>query len=164
MPFLDRTRHGDDIESRDPFIVASLVARRRNGNSPSLLPKPPAAQSRLTRLLERAKVAAAGRFLEPRRSCLLEEVLSGLRRGDPNVYAERADELALLADVLVAVPQDEGHRLRPVEALESVLAIANLGLELRIETGQRHSDEDTWKAASGLVASIEADMLFQRGY
>jgi hypothetical protein len=60
-------------------------------------------------------------------------VLQGLRElatVEPARFAERADELSYLANVLVAGAQLGGRRLRPIDAVELVLQTVSAGLAL----------------------------------
>jgi len=48
---------------------------------------------------------------------------------DPAIYSNRTDELAYLANVLIAGSSFASRRFREVEAADAVLAVCNLGLE-----------------------------------
>jgi hypothetical protein len=50
-------------------------------------------------------------------------------REQPQRFAERMNEVSYLANVLMAAPSREGRRLRPIEALEEVIAACSRGLE-----------------------------------
>lgn len=74
--------------------------------------------------------------------------------GDALVSRYR-EELAYVANVLIAGAALEGRRFRPVEALEAAIAVTNLGLELA---------EKQEKSAVELLRATSADVLFRRGF
>ena len=81
--------------------------------------------------------------------------------GDP-AHASRRDELAYLANVLLAASAPLPRRLRPVEAVELALAVCDwaLAARKRVDDGQvRDADQ----LAPGL-ASTPIDELFRDGF
>lgn len=71
---------------------------------------------------------------------LLPQALRQLADANPRAFAARSDELAFLANMLVAGASVEGRRLRPVEAIGLAMATVSLGLEMA--AGKRPGKED----------------------
>lgn len=95
---------------------------------------------------------------------LLEDALGNLRETDPNCYRERMEELAYLANVLIAAPQNQRQRLRPVEALESALRITSRGLEMALSVNHCRSHEESLRAATTVLGVTTADRLFRHAF
>lgn len=95
---------------------------------------------------------------------LLEDALGNLRETDPDCYRERLEELAYLANVLMAAPQNQRQRLRPVEALESALRITSRGLEVALGGTRCDSYRESLRAATPVLAVTSADCLFRRAF
>ncbi|MCC6751452.1 MAG: hypothetical protein IT371_27620 [Deltaproteobacteria bacterium] len=85
--------------------------------------------------------------------------LRALYERDAALHASRMEELAYLANVLVAGCTVAGRPFRPLEAAEAAVAICNLGLELLEETEERR---DATQAPA--LASVAADVLFRLGW
>ncbi|MGC4094398.1 MAG: DUF6178 family protein [Polyangiaceae bacterium] len=131
---------------RDPVTRAYF---REAGTSQAALNKP-----RPTTRLERALRAHQPQALAQAHGevgTLLARALGG---ADAALVAARRDELAYLANVLVAGATLEGRRFRPVEALEA--AIASVNLELEFAAG------DDVEAARCVLAEQPAVVLFRR--
>jgi hypothetical protein len=79
-----------------------------------------------------------------------------LRELEGGVAAARREELAYLANVLIAGASLSGRRFRPVEALEAAIAVSNLGLEL----SRTNASDDP----AALIEAVPLDVLFRRGY
>ena len=93
---------------------------------------------------------------------LVVRTLRRLAEEDPAQYAQRNEELAYLANVLVAGAAPRRGRLRPVESLEAVIAAVDLGLELALErTSPKSRGGDAVPAATALLRSSGADALFR---
>lgn len=75
---------------------------------------------------------------------------------DPTLHAQRVEELAYLANVLLAGCSLEGRSFRPVEAARAVTATCNLALE-RILAGASGTPVE-------LIARHPADVLFRVGW
>jgi hypothetical protein len=84
------------------------------------------------------------------------EAIRTLARRDPLLHAERMQELAYLANVLLAGCSLEGRALRPVEAARAVTATCNLALEQELTRAS--------SAPSALVEQHHADGLFRMGW
>jgi hypothetical protein len=95
---------------------------------------------------------------------LLDGALSRLRESAPERYRERLEELAYLANVLIAAPRHQRERQRPVEALESALQTVNRGLERAIGSENRRSDEESMLSAVTVLSTTTADCLFRLGF
>src|SRR6185436_5903160 len=72
---------------------------------------------------------------------LLELALGDLRDEDPTLYAERMEEAAYLANVLVAGHTVEGRRPRPVEALEAAIEVCSRAFEEMLGGAPSHPGE-----------------------
>jgi hypothetical protein len=84
---------------------------------------------------------------------------------DPGLFAERSEELAYLANVLVAGCSFQQRRLRPIEALRAVMASCSLGLWLAspvAPSGRRGSDPV--RQALATLRRLPADGLFRMGW
>lgn len=77
------------------------------------------------------------------------------------LFDKRQEELAWLANVLVAGATIEGRRVRPVEAIRAAMAVIAEGL--RADTGRRSKGFAAEDAASELETST-LDGLFRRGW
>jgi Family of unknown function (DUF6178) len=82
--------------------------------------------------------------------------IASLRIEDGALYGQRMEELAYLANVLVAGSSFAGRTFRPIEAAEASLAICNLGLE--------HLRSSSADADDQLVRHQCADRLFRVGW
>jgi len=91
------------------------------------------------------------------RSTPLEEALRQLGRRAPDLHRERREELAFLANVLVAGCSLAGRSLRPLEAARAAVAACNLGLEHLLGTAER-------RAAEALLEGEPCDRLFRLGW
>ena len=123
-----------------------------------------------TRLLEQPTRRSASRAIEEpgtvidQSQRLLDCALARLRKTDPNLYNERMEELSYLANVMIAAPQNQRRRLRPVEALESVLRITNRGLEMRLSIAAQQSKAKSLQVATALLRATTADCLFRQAF
>lgn len=79
-----------------------------------------------------------------------------LRNQDAALYAQRMEELAYLANVLLAGSSFAGRAFRPVEAAEAVIAACNLGLE--------HSLTVSGDQPIEVIKRDTADRLFRIGW
>lgn len=96
--------------------------------------------------------------------CLLDCALAQLYKTDPNLYNERMEELSYLANVMIAAPQNQRRRLRPVEALETVLHLTNRGLEMKLSISAQQAKAEALRAATALLSVTTADCLFRPAY
>jgi hypothetical protein len=94
---------------------------------------------------------------------LLGHALGALERSAPLVHAERLEELGYLANVLIAGEPNAGRRFRPIEALETAVAVCDEALTH--ELGPAHgTNDDRLRAATELVRVRHLDQLFRRGW
>jgi hypothetical protein len=84
-----------------------------------------------------------------------------LRERDPGLFAERGEELAYLANVLVAGAQIENRRVRPIEAVRAAIAICSRGLELCVAAPGAKTPDEALLAA---LLAHPADGLFRIGF
>jgi hypothetical protein len=100
------------------------------------------------------------------RSTGIQEALRRLGETDPAVLRERVEELAYLANVLVAGAEIDGRRFRPAEAAEAVLATVELGAEreaLAARSGSRRAaGSATRDELAAVLRGTGADRLFRR--
>jgi hypothetical protein len=96
----------------------------------------------------------------------LAPALRSLAETDPKLFRERVEELAYLANVLVAGAALEGRRFRPSEAADAVLATVGLGAELEVAAtriaANRASSRATVEELSAVLRVTGADRLFRR--
>jgi hypothetical protein len=95
-----------------------------------LPPAPAPASQRLLRLLGDDERAPVRKLLEAKGTTLPRFVVA-LRalREKPALFAQRMAEVSFLANVLMSAGLREGRKLRPLEAVEEVIAACSLGLE-----------------------------------
>ncbi|HEY3499661.1 MAG TPA: DUF6178 family protein [Polyangiaceae bacterium] len=86
--------------------------------------------------------------------------MQALRTADPGVFAQRSEELAYLANVLVAAATFGGRRVRPIEAVRAVLAICDRGLARVLAPPGTSSSEAPLEA----LLRHPADGLFRAGF
>ncbi|HET9931266.1 MAG TPA: DUF6178 family protein, partial [Polyangiaceae bacterium] len=72
------------------------------------------------------------------------------------LVARYREELAYLANVLIAGAALEERRFRPIEALEAAIAVTNLGMELAMDS--------TRLSAVEVLSATSADVLFRQGF
>jgi len=89
---------------------------------------------------------------------VLRAALAGLADRDPDAHARRMDELAYLANVLIAGASPGARAYRPVEAVEAVIETCTAGLAHLL--GGPPSEE----AAALALARHRADRLFLAGW
>lgn len=95
---------------------------------------------------------------QTRKEPLLMRALQRLAEANPDRFAACSEELAYLANVVVAGCSFRQRRLRPIEALRLVMATCNLGLLLAL-VGE--SEKINTKRASALLERYPADGLFR---
>jgi hypothetical protein len=175
--FLELARRGlGDDRARDPVTrayfrelarsdapvasdteLARILARATSGDAePRRARKGKASKRRLA-----ATAGASETGLAAAESSLLEVALGELREHDAARYAERMEELAYLANVLVAGHSVGERRLRPVEALE--LAVATCGRALEAALERSGSAGDRLRARQHLETT-PLDVWFRAGF
>lgn len=90
----------------------------------------------------------------------LIECLRGLAESEPDVFDQRMEEIAYLANTLLAGADLEGRRMRPAEAGDAALATTALGLEL--EARHRGHSEPSHEDLRAVLRDCPADLLFRR--
>ena len=86
--------------------------------------------------------------------------MRSLRERDARCFDERSEELAYLANVLVASATYEGRRVRPIEAVRAALVLVSKGLEALTAGG---GAADPLEIQLGVLRSHPADGLFRAG-
>ncbi len=159
--FLGLAASGAEPSARDAVTRAYFRELERSASMVTAPVEKRGGGARIERLLatveaEEAPVNAArlkGDVAEAPLPLPLRTALDELS-GDALVPRYR-EELAYLANVLIAGAGLEGRRFRPVEALEAAIAVTNLGLELA---------EKQEKSAIEFLRATSADVLFRRGF
>jgi hypothetical protein len=118
------------------------------------------------RELDRAPRRSSGRAAQPSRwqlpaladqeARLVVQALQRLAEQAPALFAERAEELAYLSNVLLAGCSVSGRKLRPIEAVEHTLAVVSLGLWL-----SRAGKAEALEEASEALRRTPCDGLFR---
>lgn len=174
--FLALARSGGDTSERDAVtrayfrelardVPATRVERPARGREH---PKPPKARDsdELTRLLREVGVEAAPpqtALVAVSGGPLLAAALAELEASDPALYAERLEELGFLANVLVAGEPHGQRRYRPIEALETALAVCDDAVELELGTHATARDRRVTAAAARL-RTRHLDQLVRAGW
>lgn len=89
------------------------------------------------------------------------QALRDLGRDEPDVFDERMEELAYLANVLIAGHERDGSRLRPKEAAEAVIATVCYGAVLELRARRQHQEARTSADFAEILRQREADLLFR---
>lgn len=126
-----------------------------------------AAVERLSEESERASAPARTRAqrqsLHGERSAFVE-AMHALRDADVSAFDARTEELAYLANVLLAAGTGELGPFRPAEAAEAALATVALGAELEASAGEHDGGERGELLQAALTESLRkhtADRLFR---
>lgn len=156
----------------DPLTRAYLRGLDRGSKGPVPVegPKRADSESAFLGLLEEAGVAERERpRLPARRSGASPAEASIFVRGmqslaveDPERFAERSEELAYLANVLVAGCSIDGRRVRPIEAIRAAIIACDAGLETVLSGASTGSQRSA--AAAKALAEHPADGLFRLGW
>jgi hypothetical protein len=94
---------------------------------------------------------------------LLARALNELSEADAAIHAERLDELAYLANVLVAGEPNQGRQFRPIEALETAASVCDEALHR--ELSERNVPESARLAAAReLLRTRHLELLFRAGW
>ena len=94
---------------------------------------------------------------------LLGRALAELAADEPARHAEALEELGFLANLLVAGQPQAGRRFRPIEALETAVAVCDEALAAELGPKQAPNDERL-DAAVTLLRTRHLDELFRRGW
>ncbi len=128
---------------------------------------PPAVQRALDESSEQGGGALAASSTPASAMSAFMDALRELSEAEPHLFGERMDELAYLANVLVAAQEHDGARLTPKAATEATLATVCFGaiVELRAaissgvpQNALRRSPSEEW---ARLVRARSADALFR---
>ena len=122
--FLALARTASDGPEEDPITRAYFRELRpvaATGAAATALPQPP----RVRQLLAAAGVDAEAPETAPAADSLFRETLAALHEDDPRTHQRLIEELAYLANVLVA---GDARSWRPVDAAEHVFALCDEGL------------------------------------
>jgi len=142
------------FRERDALAAAPESARADTGSADR-------SGERLLAALREAEILPAAELLLALPEPKLDPLRAGLLRleeRDPTAHARRMDELAYLANVLVAGASRDGRAYRPVEAVEAVIETCTAGL-VHLTGGPPTAD-----AAAETLARHGADRLFRVGW
>jgi hypothetical protein len=138
-------------QERSSEASAPLALLDASGEAEALLPAPGLEGS-----IGRATPDAATPFLE---------AMHLLNDEAPGRYADRMEELAYLANVLLAGASVDGRRLRPAEAAEAALATVALGAEIEVRQRGAGRSRPRRPATAGELSAVlrdcPADPLFR---
>jgi hypothetical protein len=172
--FLKLARRGlhQAHDEHDPVTRAYLRDLARSPRAPAK-PCPVRASDGLSQVLREAAViveaspplipagAQVGSEAEP----LVVRAMRRLGETEPDLFGTRSEELAYLANVLVAGCTFRQRRLRPIEALRVVMAVCSLGVWQSLEGGRgRGARADDVKRACEVLRRFPADGLFRRAW
>jgi hypothetical protein len=162
--FLTLARTGKGGGARDPVTRAYF---REVAPKPAHSERPlPEGAAKLLAAIERLAAerptgaargrASAKKAALPTATNPLLDALRALREVDAPAFDARSEELAFLANVLLAAGSVEGRALRPAEAAEAALATVALGAALeKIALGETTADALFRAASARLAASGE---------
>jgi len=141
--FLALARTAPEGPEEDPItrahfreLKAVVAAGRAAAPAAALSPPPP-----LRQLLAEAGVEAEAPETAPAPGSLFRRTLAELHERDPRAHQRLVEELAYLANVLIAGDTSAAHSWRPVEAAERALELCDEGL--RAIADRRGSDPAT---------------------
>ena len=95
---------------------------------------------------------------------IFKEALRDLGRDEPSLFGERMEELAYLANVLVAGHDRDGSRLRPTAAADAVIATVCYGALLEVRALRSKSKRTAPPSSSEFTEVLrqrEPDILFR---
>ncbi|HKQ70163.1 MAG TPA: DUF6178 family protein [Polyangiaceae bacterium] len=171
--FLKQARdpHGLPKGDRDPMTLAYFRGLAKAPATPNVQSERATVSDDLLRLFGGAgAVEPTPRILLPATSegaqPLLARVMRRLADDDPRLFFERSEELAYLANVLLAGCSFRGRRMRSVEAVRAALATCSLALELSASRTAREprsapSRPDHVARASKVLRERHLDELFR---
>jgi hypothetical protein len=135
-------------EGRDPITKAYF---RELDRERSVAPLDPGAAPLLKLLADAGVEVPAAPMLSADKGTRGEEPAfqRAVRELEPELHAERMDELSFLVNVLLSDARARGRTLRPIDAAEAVTALCNLGLEAA--------------GGEGEVTRVGAERLFRIG-
>jgi hypothetical protein len=141
--FLALARTAPESPEYDPITRAHFRERRpvtavSPGAAPGAsLPRPPP----LRQLLAEAGAPAEAAETASAAGSLFRQTLAELCERDPRAHARLVEELAYLANVLIAGDTSAARSWRPVEAGERVLELCDEGLRAIVERGSSHAED-----------------------
>jgi hypothetical protein len=172
--FLKLARRGlhEAHDEHDPVTRAYLRDLARSPRAPAK-PVPARENDGLSQVLREAAVIVeasppllpAGPQEGARAEPLVVRAMRRLGETEPDVFATRSEELAYLANVLVAGCTFRRRRLRPIEALRVVMAVCSLGVWQSLEGKRgRGGRGDDVQRACDVLRRFPADGLFRRAW
>ncbi len=145
---------------RDPVTKAYFRSVAPSAQPTSRTKLDDAGQARFTGLLRDAGVTEPVRPALPcgkaKSAPSFQRSIAAMRKSDPELYAQRTEELAYLTNVLVTGSSFAGRTFRPVEAAEAAIATCNLGFEKLLAGSTAR--------ASQAVRRCSADHAFRIGW
>ena len=135
--FLALARTAPDTPAQDPLTRAHfrdlepVAAASPSAARAAALPQPPP----LRQLLAEAGVAPDMPPTPPEAGSLFRQTVGELLESDPDAHQRLVEELAYLANVLIAGDVSAARTWQPVEAAERVLALCDEGLHSVVDRG-----------------------------
>ncbi|PKN31337.1 MAG: hypothetical protein CVU63_24455 [Deltaproteobacteria bacterium HGW-Deltaproteobacteria-20] len=172
--FLKLARRGlhEAHDEHDPVTRAYLRDLSRSSRAPAK-PCPVRENDGLSQVLREAAVIVeasppllpAGAQEGSRAEPLVVRAMRRLGETEPDLFGTRSEELAYLANVLVAGCTFRQRRLRPIEALRVVMAVCSLGVWQSLEgkRGRGQSGDEVQRACD-VLRRFPADGLFRRAW
>jgi hypothetical protein len=127
--------------------------------TPQAKPERPSADSLLGVLRETGIIESAAPLALPAApdDNPLRQAMAALMEHQPALYGQRMEELAYVANILVAGASRDGRRYRPAEAAEMAIELCNEGLIHLLETLNARNFEE-------ILAQHGVDKLFRVGW
>ena len=136
------------------------LPRSASPSAPSSKPVPSLqrvlAEAGLTEESQVGRLLSAGATAE---EPLVVRAMRVLGESHPALFADRSEELAYLANVLVSGASFRGRRFRPIEALRAAIAACSFGLHLW--TRRALPTDETVREAAACLEKVTADGLFR---
>ena len=155
---------------RDPITHAYFRDLKLSGHAP-LGAGPRHDTETLLRLLDRVaetQPKPRGALLpghaepeKPETMSPITEAMQALRDLDARMFQERKEELAYLANALVAGATIDGRRFRPSEAMEAALATVALGAEIEARVKSPSVKPSTPAELCAVLTKRTSDLLFR---
>lgn len=149
---VDRTSHASMKRPEPPVTT-------RQDDLPRLLAEAGVVETSETPLLPSAKDASSDTT-----ESLFTTAMRRLKQENSSAFSKRTEELAYLANVLVAAWTIDGRRVRPIEGITTAIAACDAGLDLVLGGTTRESTDDQVRRATEVLTTHPSDGLFRAGW